>query len=96
MILKCRLDKFGDHAGKSLRYITDGIWGDMLCVTVSSPQWKAQDYYVDIRLQSRCMESKSPFNLPNYLTSSEEEFFSGLNIVDEIYEESKTNLERKK
>jgi len=96
MILKCRLDKFGDHAGKSLRYISNGIYKDMLCVTVDSPDYYNKSYYVDIRLQSRCMESKSPFNLPNYLTSSEEEFFSGLNIVDEIYEETKTNLEIRK
>jgi hypothetical protein len=96
MILKCRLDQYGAHSGKTLKYICDGYYKDMLCIYVSTPEYHNKHYYVDVKLNSRCQQSSTPFNIPNYIEVTEESFFDGLNIVDTIYEETKTNLELRK
>jgi hypothetical protein len=93
MILECRLDQYGAHQGKTLKYIATGNYKDMLCIYVSKPEYKNKYYHVDIKLNSRCQQSCTPFNIPNYVEITNEDFFDGINILDEIYEETKTNLE---
>jgi hypothetical protein len=94
MKLKVYVDYYGCQNGKNLKYIADGLYKDMLCNDVSKGYtlYHGKYYTFTLNLISRCKESRTAGNLPNYNKVSHDEFFRGLNIIEEIYEDTPTNL----
>lgn len=97
MIIKAWLDHWGSQNGKTLKYINSGPYRDMVCVNVlmKATLYHNGCYMVEIRLISRDPQSRTAGNYPQYVEISGDDFFNGVNIIDEIYEETKTGLERK-
>lgn len=97
MILKCYIDKYGDQLNKTLKYIKTGPYKDMLCENVIlKVETHCGNYVIHIKLQSRFECASRAGNALGFQELTHDEFFSGVHILEEVYEDTKTGLEVRK